>query len=381
MTGAPNVPLVPIFQNAQVGVPGHWNVEFSVDIEMVIAMAPGISNIILYEYVDTNGNEVVTDEEMYQEMASPTYGEPRPNQISTSWSVDNSPAATNYLRQLMVQGQSFFYASGDGGAWPIKTNNWPGFNYITLVGGTSLLMNSTGVSWNAESAWGGSSGGIFTGLPIPFYQKGINMTGNQGSTQCRNAPDVAMSADNNLVVNSYQPTNGSRQTLSVGVIGGTSCAAPLWAAFTALVNQQAAEQDRPSVGFLNPALYAIGQSVNYTNCFHDITVGNNTTSGSPNAYYATNGYDLCTGWGSPNGNHLLNTFVALCGPVIVDFNYTGTTNNGTWDYPYKNMAQGTSAVSNNGTIFIINGGSSSERPVISKPMTITAENGPSTIGN
>ena len=56
MTGAPNVPLVPIFQNAQVGVPGHWNVEFSVDIEMVIAMAPGISNIILYEYVDTNVN-------------------------------------------------------------------------------------------------------------------------------------------------------------------------------------------------------------------------------------------------------------------------------------------------------------------------------------
>ena len=42
-------------------------------------------------------------------------------------------------------------------------------------------------------------------------------------------------------------------------LGGTSCAAPLWAAFTALVNQQAAASGQAPVGFLNPALYSIGQ--------------------------------------------------------------------------------------------------------------------------
>jgi len=381
MTGAPDVPLVPVFQNAQVGVPGHWNVEFSVDIEMVIAMAPGISGIILYEYVDTNGYSVVTDEEMYQEMASPTYGETRPNQISTSWSVDNSPAATNYLRQLMVQGQSFFYASGDGGAWPIKTNNWPGFNYLTLVGGTSLWMNSPGVSWNAESVWGGSSGGIFTDLPIPFYQKGINMTGNQGSTQCRNAPDVAMSADNNLVVNSYQPTNGSRQTLSVGVIGGTSCAAPLWAAFTALVNEQSVAQGQPTVGFLNPALYAIGQGPNYASCFHDITVGNDTNSSSPNLYFAASGYDLCTGWGTPTGQNMIDALVGMTKAVYVDFNYNGSPQLGTYDYPFQTLAQGTNAVTSGGTIIFKTAGSSPETMRISKPMTIISIGGQASVGN
>ena len=66
--------------------------------------------------------------------------------------------------------------------------------------------------------------------------------------------------------------------------GGTSCATPLWAGFTALVNQQAATNSLGPVGFLNPALYAIGQGANYTNCFHDITSGNNewTPGAKPN---------------------------------------------------------------------------------------------------
>ena len=58
-------------------------------------------------------------------------------------------------------------------------------------------------------------------------------------------------------------------------VGGTSCAAPLWAGFTALLNQQAALAGIPTVGFLNPAIYAIGKGPNYTADFHDITTGNN----------------------------------------------------------------------------------------------------------
>jgi uncharacterized repeat protein (TIGR03803 family) len=59
------------------------------------------------------------------------------------------------------------------------------------------------------------------------------------------------------------------------------------------------------VGFLNPALYALGQSADYTNCFHDITVGNNATPTSGGLFPAVSGYDLCTGWGSPNGSNLI----------------------------------------------------------------------------
>jgi subtilase family serine protease len=378
LTGAPtNIPLISVLGPNPTPQSGAGDNELSLDIDMVIAMAPGISNIVLYW-----GNYNATDEETYQEMAYPTEGEPRPNQISTSWSIDNAPASTNYLRELAVQGQSYFWASGDGAAWPVVTGNYPGFEWLTSVGGTDLSMNGTGASWQSESAWGGSAGGYLTAVPIPFFQKGVDMSHNQGSTQYRNCPDVAMAASGIEIVASFQPTNGPRQTGQVITdVGGTSAAAPLWAAFTALVNEQAKAQGKPPVGFLNPALYSTGQSLNYTSCFHDITNGNTFSSASPNAYSATNGYDLCTGWGTPAGVNLMNALVGLSGPVFVDFTYGGTTNNGSWDYPFHTLAQGINAVSNYGTIFLINGGSSAEKPFITKPMRITAQNGIASVGN
>src|SRR5262249_13905740 len=87
---------------------------------------------------------------------------------------------------------------------------------------------------------------------------------------------------------------------------GTSCAAPLWAGFTALINEQAVANARPTVGFINPAIYSIGQqSTEYASAFHDITAGDNTL------FYAVPGYDLCTGLGTPAGTGLID---ALAGP-------------------------------------------------------------------
>ena len=114
---------------------------------------------------------------------------------------------------------------------------------------------------------------------------------------------------------------------SSGVFGGTSCAAPLWAGFMALANQQAASLGNPAPGFINPAIYAIGTGQNatysYAACFHDTTSGNNFWSSSPTSYPATTGYDLCTGWGTPNGVNLLN---ALAGSGSLS---TGSTNTNT----------------------------------------------------
>src|SRR5665213_2229263 len=116
-------------------------------------------------------------------------------------------------------------------------------------------------------------GGIGYAVLIPPWQLGVSMAGNQGSTSFRNVPDVAMTADNVFVV----ADNGQQED-----IGGTSCAAPLWAGFVALANEQALAKGRPTLGFINPAIYALGLGTNYTNCFHDITTGNNTWSDSPN---------------------------------------------------------------------------------------------------
>ena len=111
--------------------------------------------------------------------------------------------------------------------------------------------------------------------------------------------------------------SGSFTVVAVPIaFGGTSCAAPLWAGFTALVNQQAAINGHAPVGFINPAVYAIAAGPGYLNCFHDTTTGNNTWSGSPNLFYATNVYDLCTGLGTPNGTNLINVLAASVNPVI-----------------------------------------------------------------
>jgi subtilase family serine protease len=128
------------------------------------------------------------------------------------------------------------------------------------------------------------------------------MTANGGSTSFRNIPDVSLVADN-----VYVYYGNGRSAAFVG----TSCSTPLWAGLTALINEQTTLAGRPPVGFVNPAIYVLGASAAYNSSFHDIASGNNTWSNSPNSFYAVAGYDLCTGWGTPGGQNLIN---ALAGP-------------------------------------------------------------------
>jgi hypothetical protein len=160
------------------------------------------------------------------------------------------------------------------------------------------------------------------------------MTLNQGSTTNRNFPDVALTADNVYVV-----ADGG---VGYNGVGGTSCAAPLWAGFTALVNQQATNNGLAAVGFINPAIYAIAKGANYSACFHDITTGNNTWSGSPTLFYAVSGYDLCTGLGTPNTN-LISALAGTGGSTFTHISpppppygtalsaLNGGNPNGTWE--------------------------------------------------
>jgi hypothetical protein len=77
------------------------------------------------------------------------------------------------------------------------------------------------------------------------------------------------------------------------------------------MNQQALSAGRGTIGFINPATYALGKSTSYTTNFHDITTGNNTSDSSSTNFYAVNGYDLCTGWGTPAGQGLINAIAGL----------------------------------------------------------------------
>jgi len=199
------------------------------------------------------------------------------------------------------------------------------------------------------------------------------MASNGGSTSARNVPDVALTA-NQVWVIWWRGLSGS--------FGGTSCAAPLWAGFTALVNQQAANYGLSSVGFMNPALYNIAKGPLYSSAFHDITTGNDTSAGSPSRFYAVAGYDLCTGLGTPNGINLINALVPeYSGVVWVDYNYGGSTQNGGYDAPYKTLAQGVTAVASGGNIWFKTSGSKVETMTVTKAMKVNAAGGPVGVGN
>jgi hypothetical protein len=292
--GLPNVTLTNVLLDGFLGAPGSGNGEVALDIEMAISMAPGLSKVIVYEAGPQGDGDDVLNRMATDNLAK---------QLSSSWLWDpgDDPIADQIYQQFAAQGQTFFTAAGDVDAYtsgiPFPADN----PYITVVGGTTLTTTAAGV-WSSETVWNynngtGGSGGISTTYLIPSWQQGINMTTNHGSITHRNIPDVAMVGNNVSVIYDNGVTNAWH---------GTSLSAPLWAAVIALANQQAAEYGQPTVGFLNPALYGIGQGTNYLSCFHDITTGNNTKSGSPTNYSACPGYDLCTGWGTPAGQPLIN---------------------------------------------------------------------------
>jgi hypothetical protein len=294
--GLPHVSVttVPVSGGLVLGTnPGQS--ECTLDIEMVMAMAPGAS---IYVFECPN---------YFNDLLSAMVSYTSIKQFSSSWSgaiaYEPNWGGDFLLMEMAAQGQSFFEASGDYDAYDYNLSDpqWPQDSpYATVVGGTVLTMNGSGASYASETVWNqytantpspiGSGGGISPNYAIPYWQQGISMTTNHGSTTQRNVPDVAMVAiDLDVYVNG---TNGGG--------GGTSASAPLWAGFMALANQQAASLGNPSAGFINPAIYAIGKGTGntpYSSAFHDITTGNNTWPGA--GYPAVAGYDLCTGWGTP----------------------------------------------------------------------------------
>jgi hypothetical protein len=307
--GLPAVPLsnVPVNGfNLTPSTNSSHVLEVSLDIEMVISMAPSVARILVYEApFDQHAEDDVLARIAEDNLAQ---------QISCSWDFHADGVTLQFLQQMAAQGQSFFQASGDGGAYVgginlrdrIEPNG--DIPYLTSVGGTTLTTSGPGGFWLSETVWNNntsgqgtnaSGGGISTNYAIPCWQTNTSMTSNGGSIWMRNSPDVAAPADNIWVM-----YNDGESTSA----WGTSAAAPLWAGFTALANETAASNGYPRVGFLNPALYRAGNK-NYSAFFHDITTGNNTNMASPSLFQAVPGYDLCTGWGSPKGMNLIRWLV------------------------------------------------------------------------
>lgn len=301
------------------------NDEVSLDIEMVNAMAPG-AQVLVFEGPDTGKLSQNQYDTAADDIFAAIAARPQCREISCSWGGFGDATAAAALTQMAAQGQGYYEAVGDYGAFvncnslTVTANQDPSLYlspYETLVGGTSV--NTTNPSgppvWSSETTWndslGAGGGGICTGfLSIPSYQAPVPMGTNGGSTQWRDMPDISMVAANLLfVAENAQSGHGYS-----GPGEGTSFASPLWAAFAALVNQEAEASGKGGMGFANPSVYSIGLGSSYANDFHDVADGSNNyfcTNPSSGPYTAVSGFDLATGWGSPKGTGFITDLVAL----------------------------------------------------------------------
>ncbi len=290
--------------------PNDISGEVMLDIQMVGLLAPGAKIVVYFSEFTEVGwvdalHAVVADTTHSPSVCSISYGNPETSSDSTNINTRGSLWTHGAIGQTDLafqvaasKGLTIFAASGDSGSPDndpdgLAHSDYPSSSaFVTGVGGTSLIASATGIVqetvWNdgPGSAGGGGVSALFS---LPDYQQNANVPAsvNPGHHIGRGVPDVSGVADpaTGIIV---VDTTGTQQ-----VIGGTSAAAPLWAALAARINQGLGHK----VGFLNPLLYANAASGG----LRDITQGNN------GSYRAAPGWDACTGLGTPDGARLLQS--------------------------------------------------------------------------
>ncbi|HYS62762.1 MAG TPA: S53 family peptidase [Paraburkholderia sp.] len=289
---SPTVKPVSVDQgrNEPTGDPNGPDGEVTLDIEIVGAIAPGATIAVYFTPNSDAGfidalSRAVHDTANKPSVISISWGAPE-----SSWTSQSLQAFNSVLETAAALGVTVCAASGDSGSSDGASGgdqvDFPASSpYVLACGGTSLTASGTSISrevvWNDGAQGGAGGGGVSRSFPVPAWQKGLSAAlSNGGKTPLggRGVPDVAGDAS---PVTGYTVLIGGNQT----VVGGTSAVAPLWAALIARIN---AAKGQPA-GFINPKLYKAPDVCN------DITQGNN------GSFAASEGWDACTGLGSPNG--------------------------------------------------------------------------------
>jgi kumamolisin len=288
--------------------------EVMLDIEVAASVAPG-AKIVVYFAAGT------TDRDFLDAISAAVHDEVNnPSVISISWGGPEASATASFqtefdqtLQSAASLGITVTVASGDNGAADEGPNEWDNLTHadfpassphVLACGATSIQVSGNKISaesvWNQHAAdteqdsFGSSGGGISDFFPVPPYQAKITLpkdisTGKKG----RGVPDVSGDGD---------PASGYlvRVDGQEFPVGGTSAVAPLWAGLIALINQKIGHR----AGFINPLLYAKPTAL------RDVTVGDNKVGNGNLGYEATEGWDPCTGLGSPDGMQLLGILSA-----------------------------------------------------------------------
>jgi subtilase family serine protease len=324
-----------------------WALEASLDVEWAHAMAP-LANVLLIATptAETLGVQGVPQFIRAEDTVITRH---EADVISQSFATgeDAFPSTRSLLnlRYAFIDAKAnkvtMFGSSGDFGSaevtkTPVSTGGtllpdpgvwWPASDpLVTGVGGTYLCTDAvTGTSVDSgdppsrcqaspgvrEIGWIDAGGGFSHVFSRPSFQDSLPAGSTAIPASARGVPDIASQASSLTGVLVYITNPGYTGISCPGgvlcsagwyVVGGTSASSPEWAAMTAIADQISRATFGDDLGYINPALYAIGANpARYAADFYDVTTGNNGAF-APDVpgYPATQGWDPVTGLGTPN---------------------------------------------------------------------------------
>jgi subtilase family serine protease len=299
-----------------------WGVETALDVQWAHAMAPGARIVLVQAASDDDANMAAALAEYVPQypgaIISQSFGEPEPMAGSVL------PTYRDAYETATALGDTILASAGDDGAtWtPILGTTSPTYaSYpasdplVTGVGGTQGLPYGNGLLvnghyggeqvWNepaVDAATGGAPSVLFASPP---WQRAAS------PYKTRSVPDVAYNAAENggvYVIHTVESGATAGHTF-IYLVGGTSAGSPQWAAIFALANEARGLQGEGPIGWANATLAKIGSQDKSQGAFHDITVGNDALD-SPSGFSAGPGYDLATGWGTPDVANLIPALVS-----------------------------------------------------------------------
>jgi kumamolisin len=307
-----------------MGKNGGFNPETTMDIETVHEIAPQ-AHLVFFNLnsiskatsaADVFGQAFLQAEQKFPgSIMSLSLGICETN--TSAFNKSDLVALNSTVASIEAKGSTVFASSGDSGgldctpnadAGQVPKSSFEGVSVpaslpaVTGTGGTALTTDASG-NYIGETTWSepflsqGTGGGVSVMFPRPSWQTGVGTGGQVDANGGREVPDV--SSDSDPATGNFIIENGKAE-----VGGGTSLAAPSWAGFTALMDEDLATHHDSPVGFFNPILYQLANSSVPYPPFHDITVGGN------DFFSATPGYDMTTGLGSPDVYNLARDLLA-----------------------------------------------------------------------